>query len=321
MACRWDAPSSSARASTSPSSPGAVRCGRAAPPRHVSKPKERVSSSSTPRASPPFDEDTVLGSVRRTGRLVIVHEAPGTGGFGAEIAARVAERALDSLLAPDRAGDRLRHRDAAARSWNATTSPAWSASSRRCNGCWRTTEARAATAWIAGARIPWAAPAADRRANPDQEAGPALRTALDRGSDRYAGQSLSPIEPPLQQRHESALRGRTRRGASQRRRRAVRRAPRAPSESSSKRFATCIAASRSTAEGEGIGPVRDGRFHAGIGKPARVGQTPAVGGSKTRPLSFDDRPARCPSAPGGRAPARTQSCRGPRRRSPAASRP
>lgn len=48
----------------------------------------------------PFDEDTVLGSVRRTGRLVIVHEAPYTGGFGAEVAARVAERALDRLLAP-----------------------------------------------------------------------------------------------------------------------------------------------------------------------------------------------------------------------------
>ena len=48
----------------------------------------------------PFDEDTVLGSVRRTGRLVVVHEAPRTGGFGAEIAARVAEGALDCLLAP-----------------------------------------------------------------------------------------------------------------------------------------------------------------------------------------------------------------------------
>ena len=48
----------------------------------------------------PFDEDTVLGSVRRTGRLVVVHEAPYTGGFGAEIASRAAERALDCLLAP-----------------------------------------------------------------------------------------------------------------------------------------------------------------------------------------------------------------------------
>ena len=36
----------------------------------------------------PLDFDTVLGSVARTGRCVIVHEAPRTGGFGAEIAAR-----------------------------------------------------------------------------------------------------------------------------------------------------------------------------------------------------------------------------------------
>src|SRR5215510_4666378 len=48
----------------------------------------------------PYDEVTVLGSVARTGRCVIVHEAARTGGFGAEIAALVAERALSSLLAP-----------------------------------------------------------------------------------------------------------------------------------------------------------------------------------------------------------------------------
>jgi pyruvate/2-oxoglutarate/acetoin dehydrogenase E1 component len=42
----------------------------------------------------------VLASVRRTGRVVIVHEAPRTSGFGAELAALVAERALTSLLAP-----------------------------------------------------------------------------------------------------------------------------------------------------------------------------------------------------------------------------
>ena len=42
----------------------------------------------------------MLGSVRRTGRLVVVHEAPCTGGFGAEIASRAAERTLDCLLAP-----------------------------------------------------------------------------------------------------------------------------------------------------------------------------------------------------------------------------
>ena len=48
----------------------------------------------------PFDEETVLGSVTKTGRAVIVHEAPRTGGFGGEIAARIAERCLYDLLAP-----------------------------------------------------------------------------------------------------------------------------------------------------------------------------------------------------------------------------
>jgi 2-oxoisovalerate dehydrogenase E1 component beta subunit len=42
----------------------------------------------------------VLASVMKTGRCVIVHEAARTGGFGAEIAALVAERGLTSLLAP-----------------------------------------------------------------------------------------------------------------------------------------------------------------------------------------------------------------------------
>jgi len=48
----------------------------------------------------PLDAATILESVKRTGRLVVVHEAPLTGGFGAEIAARVAAGALTSLLAP-----------------------------------------------------------------------------------------------------------------------------------------------------------------------------------------------------------------------------
>jgi 2-oxoisovalerate dehydrogenase E1 component beta subunit len=48
----------------------------------------------------PYDEETVLASVAKTGRCVIVHEAARTGGFGAEIAALIAERALLSLLAP-----------------------------------------------------------------------------------------------------------------------------------------------------------------------------------------------------------------------------
>jgi 2-oxoisovalerate dehydrogenase E1 component beta subunit len=48
----------------------------------------------------PLDADSILVSVAKTGRCVIVHEAPLTGGFGAEIAARIAERGLVSLLAP-----------------------------------------------------------------------------------------------------------------------------------------------------------------------------------------------------------------------------
>jgi pyruvate dehydrogenase E1 component beta subunit len=48
----------------------------------------------------PIDFDSILGSVAKTGRCVIVHEAPRTGGVGAEIAALLAERGLTSLLAP-----------------------------------------------------------------------------------------------------------------------------------------------------------------------------------------------------------------------------
>lgn len=48
----------------------------------------------------PFDVETVVNSVRRTGRLVIVHEAPRTCGFGAELAATVGEKALLHLQAP-----------------------------------------------------------------------------------------------------------------------------------------------------------------------------------------------------------------------------
>ena len=48
----------------------------------------------------PLDQETVLASVQKTGRLVIVHEAPRTCGYGAELAALAAERALTSLQAP-----------------------------------------------------------------------------------------------------------------------------------------------------------------------------------------------------------------------------
>jgi acetoin:2,6-dichlorophenolindophenol oxidoreductase subunit beta len=52
------------------------------------------------RTLAPFDLETVVGSVRRTGRLVVAHEAVETGGLGAEIAAAVASAASDALRAP-----------------------------------------------------------------------------------------------------------------------------------------------------------------------------------------------------------------------------
>ena len=53
-----------------------------------------------PRTIKPLDEETILASVRKTNRLVIVHEAVQVGGFGAEVAAIVCDKAFDWLDAP-----------------------------------------------------------------------------------------------------------------------------------------------------------------------------------------------------------------------------
>ena len=53
-----------------------------------------------PRTLQPLDEETILASVRKTNRLLIVHEAWVRGGFGAEIAAMVVDKAFDYLDAP-----------------------------------------------------------------------------------------------------------------------------------------------------------------------------------------------------------------------------
>ena len=52
------------------------------------------------RTLKPLDKNTILNSVKKTGRVMIIHEACLTGGFGAEIAAIIAEEAFDYLDAP-----------------------------------------------------------------------------------------------------------------------------------------------------------------------------------------------------------------------------
>jgi pyruvate dehydrogenase E1 component beta subunit len=55
-----------------------------------------------PRTIKPLDKATILQSVEKTGRLVVVEEACKTGSFGAEIAATIAEEVFHALKAPIR---------------------------------------------------------------------------------------------------------------------------------------------------------------------------------------------------------------------------
>ncbi|KAI8454831.1 thiamine diphosphate-binding protein [Phakopsora pachyrhizi] len=52
------------------------------------------------RTISPFDEETIVNSVNKTGRCIIVHEAAKNGGVGAEIAARIQEKCFTRLEAP-----------------------------------------------------------------------------------------------------------------------------------------------------------------------------------------------------------------------------
>jgi pyruvate/2-oxoglutarate/acetoin dehydrogenase E1 component len=53
-----------------------------------------------PRTLVPLDEETIVNSVKKTGRLIVSHEAYGRSGYGAEIVSRVVESAFDYLDAP-----------------------------------------------------------------------------------------------------------------------------------------------------------------------------------------------------------------------------
>jgi 2-oxoisovalerate dehydrogenase E1 component beta subunit len=52
------------------------------------------------RTLAPLDRQTILDSVRKTNKALVVHEATRTGGIGAEVAALIAEEAFDSLDGP-----------------------------------------------------------------------------------------------------------------------------------------------------------------------------------------------------------------------------
>src|SRR5919198_6439006 len=52
------------------------------------------------RSLVPLDLDGLAASVRKTGRAIVVHEAPMTLGFGAEVVARIVEECFDRLEAP-----------------------------------------------------------------------------------------------------------------------------------------------------------------------------------------------------------------------------
>ena len=58
-----------------------------------------------PRTLKPYDEETVTRSAKKTGRVVVVHEAPMMGGFGGEVVARLA--ASDAFWHLDRPIKRL----------------------------------------------------------------------------------------------------------------------------------------------------------------------------------------------------------------------
>jgi 2-oxoisovalerate dehydrogenase E1 component len=68
-----------------------------------------------PRSVAPLDIDTILESVHKTGRLLVVDEDFAPCGMGAEIAAQVMERGFDDLDAP------VRHRSEGARLCQATS--------------------------------------------------------------------------------------------------------------------------------------------------------------------------------------------------------
>ena len=83
--------------------------GRAKAAEQAAETGHRARASIDLRTLLPLDEEGVLEHAKRTGRVVVLHEAPRFCGFGAEISALIAEHAIEYMEAPDRARHRLRH--------------------------------------------------------------------------------------------------------------------------------------------------------------------------------------------------------------------
>ena len=97
---KWAARASLARALTSPWFPMARRCGWLCRPRNLLQ-EDGVSAEVIDlRSLSPLDSDAVVASAKKTGRVVVIHEAITTYGTGAEISARVSEQAFFHLHAP-----------------------------------------------------------------------------------------------------------------------------------------------------------------------------------------------------------------------------
>ena len=88
-----------ARATTSRSSRTARWCRSPSRPRTRSRTRRR-SRCSTSASLKPLDEEALLASAAKTGRVVIVQEAPRTAGYAAELAAILAEKAILDLHGP-----------------------------------------------------------------------------------------------------------------------------------------------------------------------------------------------------------------------------
>ena len=84
------------------------------------------------RTLKPLDEEALLASAAKTGRVVIVQEAPRTAGYGAELAAILAEKAMLDLRGAGAARDRLRRARTRTGRSRTRTCRRSSASSTRC---------------------------------------------------------------------------------------------------------------------------------------------------------------------------------------------